>query len=228
MIDMQRLSQLIAACLLTLALGATALAIAVPTAAWADEWEVIDESDGIITSRKEVSGSSMLAFRGESDTDVHISRLLAVLLDANKGPEWVDLQTVSREVERISGEETVLYQVYDLSWPISDRDYLLRRITHFDAASKVATVTYNSVERADTPPDDCCVRAQALRTYWRLTAKPDGGTHVEVEVLTDPKGMLPAWVVNLVQRGWPRNSITGLTGRAAEADIQGAGPTAGW
>ena len=81
---------------------------------------------------------------------------------------------------------------------------------------------------ADTPPDDCCVRAQALRTYWRLTAKPDGGTHVEVEVLTDPKGMLPAWVVNLVQRGWPRNSITGLTGRAAEADIQGAGPTAGW
>jgi len=196
--------------------------------ALAGEWKVIDESDGIVTSRKEVEGSSMLAFRGESDTDLHVSRLLQVLLDPTKGPEWVDMQTTSREVERVSDTESVLYQVYDLSWPISDRDYVMRRVVELDAERKVATVTYNSVVRADTPPDDCCVRAQALRTYWRLTARPDGGTHIEVEVHTDPKGMLPAWMVNLVQRGWPRNSIGGLTERAGQADISGVGLTTGW
>lgn len=205
-----------------------AFVLLLATPAFAEEWEVIDESDGIVTSRRHVEGSSMLAFRGEADSDLHPSQLLAVLLDPHKGPEWVDMQTVSREVQQISDREVVLYQVYDLSWPISDRDYVMRRVVNLDAGSKVATVTYNSVELDTMPAQDCCVRAFAHRTYWRLSARPDGGTHIEVEVHTDPRGMLPAWMVNLVQRGWPRNSITGLTGRAARDDIQAHADIAGW
>lgn len=196
--------------------------------AMAGDWEVIDDSDGIVSSRKEVEGSSMLAFRGETDTDVSPGRLLTVLTRAGLGPEWVDMQIEAREVATISETETVLYQVYDLSWPLSDRDYLMMREVAVDEAARVVTVTYNSVERPDVPPSDCCVRAQTFRTYWKLTARPDGGTHLEVEVHTDPKGSLPAWLVNIVQKGWPKNSITGLTTRAAKPDIGEHPWVAGW
>lgn len=191
------------------------------------EWEVIDNSDGLITSRRQVEGSSMLAFRGEWDTDLHVGRMLSVLADANLGPEWVDLQIVSREVEAIDTNNTIIYQVYDLSWPISDRDYVMKRQIILDPAKRVATVTYNSVEHASVPADDCCVRAQTYQTYWRLT-DTDTGTHVEVEVHTNPKGSLPAWLVNMVQKGWPKNSITGLLNRAAKPDIKVHPEVASW
>lgn len=191
-------------------------------------WEVIDDTDGLITSHRQVEGSSMLAFRGEWDTDLHVGRMLSVLMRTELGPEWVDMQITSRQVAETSPTDHVLYQVYDLSWPISDRDYVMRRQVHLDPARKVATITYNSIERSDLPPSDCCVRAQTFRTYWRLTDNPAGGSHVEVEVHTDPKGSLPAWLVNLVQRGWPRNSIVGLTERAAKDDIPVHPDVADW
>lgn len=195
--------------------------------AWAGDWKQIDDTEGIVTSRKEVEGSSMLAFRGEGDSAVPIGKIVAVLLDPTLGPEWVDLQVKSVELARPSATESRLYQVYDLSWPISDRDYVLRRKVSFDPAAKVVTVTYNSVEDAAMPEQDCCVRATAHRTYWRLTATPTG-THLEVEVHTDPKGMLPAWMVNMVQKGWPRNSITGLTTRANQGDVAPDPRTNAW
>lgn len=48
--------------------------------------------------------------------------------------------------------------------------------------------------------------------HFELVTKTQ--TLVVVEVTTDPKGSLPAFVVNLVQEGWPRKTIVGL-GRVA-------------
>jgi len=188
--------------------------------AHASEWKHIYTKDDIEVSKKDIEDTAFFAFRGEGEVDVHIGRLAGVLLDTRLGPDWVDLQTECKMVRTHNENHTVIYNRYDLTWPVSDRDYVLDRQVSLDDQSKVMTVQYKSVEDALQPERDCCVRAEAVRTYWRFTAIPGKNrTKVEVEVLTDPRGSLPAWLVNMIQRGWPYNSILGLANRAKKEDV---------
>jgi hypothetical protein len=45
-----------------------------------------------------------------------------------------------------------------------------------------------------------------------LTPSADGkSTNAMVEVNTDPKGMLPKWIINLVQENWPIEFFENMT-----------------
>jgi len=78
------------------------------------------------------------------------------------------------------------------------------------------------------PEQDCCVRANAYRTYWRLEALPGGRTKAEVEVFTDPMGLLPSWLINLIQADWPSNTLIGLHKRATQGDLKPHPDAAAW
>jgi len=189
------------------------------TAAPPTGWELVSNTDGIEVARKTMEGSSLFAFRGESTQNVHISVLASVLLADSIGPEWVDLMTDSRFLHRDSDTTKVIYQSYGLPWPIQDRDYVLFQEANYDDATKVFTLMFKSVDDAMMPVQECCVRAVAYRTFWRLEALGGNRTQVEVEVYTDPRGSLPAWLINLIQKDWPYNTITALVGRASQEDL---------
>lgn len=202
------LARLLIACILTLC-----------PAAFAEDWQPIYVKDGIAVAKKVLPDSNLMPFRGEGVVDVHISKLVGVIKTAGLGPDWVDLQVESKELHRDSDEAAIIYNKYDLSWPVSDRDYLMQQRTTYDADAKVVTVTYESIEDPRWPADDCCVRAVAVRTFWKFIHVSATQTKIEVEVYTDPKGSLPAWLVNMIQRGWPYNSITGIGARAQKDDV---------
>jgi len=105
---------------------------------------------------------------------------------------------------------------------------VLHRRIEIDRGHQVVTATYRSIEDPARPEQECCVRAQANRTFWRFTRLAPERTRVEVEVLTDPRGSLPSWAVNLIQRSWPRNSILHLAARAAQPDTRPYPPLTGW
>jgi len=201
-----------------------------PGAAFAAEagWEVISTDNGIEVAKKTMPDSALFAFRGEGVVDVHLSVLAGLLLDDVKGPEWVDLMEESEPLQRDSEYSKIIYQAYGLPWPIQDRDYVMRKQGTFDQDTKVFTLQFQSIETPLKGEDDCCVRATAHRTFWRLKALPDGKTNAEVEVFTDPKGLLPSWLINLIQKDWPRNTIEGLTARASKGDIQGHKDAVDW
>lgn len=183
------------------------------------DWVFGSDRDGVLVERAVDPDSKLMLFRGKGESPIHISLLTGVLLETGRGPEWVDLQVISRVTEKRSALTKEIYQRYDLPWPISDRDYTMVVDASFDESKKQVTVTFQSFDNADVPPDACCVRATSERTFWRFTALPNGRTRVEVEVKTDPKGSLPAWLVNLIQKDWPYNSIVALGERSGRGDI---------
>ena len=199
----------------------------VATPAAAEDWETVSDKDGVAVSRMEMPDSDLLAFRGIGTVEVPLARLVGVLLDTKVGPDWVDLLLKSAHV-RGDQSSAVIYNHYDLSWPVSDRDYVLTRELTIDSVGKVVTASYVSVEDPARPVSDCCVRAVAYRTFWRFTSHDSDKTEVEVEVFTDPKGALPAWLVNMIQKGWPRNSILGLAARAGKDDVVPLSEAADW
>ena len=192
-------------------------------------WEVLGVTDGVEVARKSMEGSSLFAFRGEADVDVSIGVLAEVLWRDGMGVEWVDLMILSERIELVNEDTKIVHQGYGLPWPISNRDYVLEESAKFDPVSKTFILQFKSVEHAAMPVLDDYVRAKAYRTFWHLKAgdKP-GTTHVQVEVHTDPMGMLPAWLVNMIQKDWPSTTITNLTKRAKKGDIGTHPKMVGW
>ncbi len=182
-------------------------------------WEELGTSDGVTVARKTIEGSPLFAFRGEATLDVHAGVLAGVLLSDGLGPEWVDLMVLSKLVADEGGGHRIVHQGYDLPWPLADRDYIMRQTLVFDAASEVFTLEFQSIEDPRWPVDADWIRAYAHRTYWRITALDDGRSLAEVEVHTDPKGALPAWLVNAIQKDWPRATLTALEDRAQQGDV---------
>lgn len=209
------------------ALLALILAVGGSTAA-GDDWELVDDADGVRVWRRELSDSPVLAFRGSGEVPVPIGRLVGLLADSSRSTEWVDLLAESRRLRESDALESVLYNRYDLTWPVQDRDYVLRRVLSIDPQARVVTAAYRSTEDSAAPIQDCCVRAETNPTSWRFTRLGPSRTRVEVEVFTDPKGSIPAWLVNLIQSDWPRNSIRRLAERAAAPDVEPHPALADW
>jgi hypothetical protein len=200
-----------------------------PTLAWADPgWEELYTKDGIVTSRRDVPDTKLKGFRGEGVVEVPLARLATVLLHDPIATEWVDMLMSAVQIAQPSADVSVVYQVYDLPWPVDDRDYVFTRTVRYDDAAKVMIAEFASTEHPSRPESDCCVRAQLVRTWWRFTKVDATHTKVEVEVLTDPKGSLPEWLVNLIQRGWPYETVMGIAKRAMAADIKAHPRVAGW
>ena len=211
-------------------LGAVAFMVSAsqPAASAPAGWEVLSNDDGIEVARKTMPNSSLFAFRGKAVLNVHVAILAETLINDAIGPEWVDLMYLSKMLKQEGRHSKIIRQGYDLPWPISDRDYVMRQVADFNADTKVVTLKFESIQYAGMPVQDCCVRANAYRTYWRLEALPGGKTKAEVEVFTDPMGLLPSWLINLIQADWPSNTLTGLYTRATKGDIKPHPDAAAW
>ena len=183
-------------------------------------WTVVGVTDGVEVAQQSSKGSDLLSFRGETTTSVPIAKLAGLLQDDPKATEWVNLMSVSDSLDRIDEQSRYLYQVIDLPWPVQDRDYLLKRTVNIDVPNKVFTVSIvSTVNSQQKPEQECCIRADITKTLWHLQRLDNGKTKVVVEVTTDPKGSLPAWLVNMLQQDWPHKTVNGLLKRAQKADI---------
>lgn len=191
-------------------------------------WDPVGVTKGVMVERKMVEGSPLFAFRGEGVFEVSMGSLVGVLRDHSTPVEWVDLITEHTVVKKVDGLTNVVYESYDLPWPISDRDYVMQEVAGYDDAAKVFTIQFESIDEPSSPVKPGVVRAMAYRTFWRLEKLGPERTKVEIEVFTDPRGNLPAWLVNLIQQDWPWKTIDGLLTRAQRGDVAVDPRVQGW
>jgi hypothetical protein len=173
-------------------------------------WEQIDDSDGIKVWRKDIEGSPVKAFRGEITLDASVSKISWVLADNKHRKDWVDRLETVVGLEKKSADKAVVYQSFDLPFPISDRDMVIQGSFVIDNKAQKVYLNLKSVEHPKAP-ETVGVRAQLHHSKYVLTPVNGGKqTKVEVEILTDPKGLLPKWLVNIIQKKWPYKTLMGL------------------
>ena len=178
-------------------------------------WRTIDTADGITVSKAVVEGSPFVAFKGETVMDAPMERVLFVLLDNDHRIEWVDRLYKNQLLESVSPYDYVLYQAFEL--PVfSDRDYVYHGLATRDPGTGVVTLEMRSVDHPKAPPT-VGVRAKLVDSRYVLTPVGPAQTRVEVEICTDPMGSMPAWIVNLIQRSWPRDTLNGIEAQLEKA-----------
>jgi hypothetical protein len=182
-------------------------------------WKRYEERDGVASYSRAMADSKLLATRGVATVDVDFGRLLGVYLDAKRAPSWVNLMVQLDEKPIPGTDDAIERQIYDMPWPVADREFVFRRTVRWEPDQHAVTVTYNSVDDPTFPVGDTYVRAIDHGSYFRFVAKAAGKTQVEAVAMIDPMGSLPAWLFNSVQRSWPRESILALVREASKPDV---------
>jgi hypothetical protein len=181
-------------------------------------WEIVRESDGITVYRSKVEGTSVVAFKGEGRVDVALLKVAQVIIDPSRGTEWVDSLVESRKVREISELEFIEYDRFAMPFIIKDRDFVSRVTVTPDPAAQDIRIEYVSVDDA-MPPTKKNVRGNLVYSVFHLKPEGDNATRVEAEILCDPKGSLPKWLVNLFQKSWPVKTLQALRKQAARPDV---------
>jgi hypothetical protein len=183
-------------------------------------WEKFDEDDGIAVFRREVPGSPIIALRGEGVIDAPILRVLSVLVDTARAPEWIDSLAETKVVRKVSDDEFIEWDHIKTPVILKDRDFVFDIKLTLNPKDKQAALTYHSVYDSGAPKTDY-VRGEFSYGTFNLTSI-DGGkkTKFLCEVLADPKGSVAKWIVNLFQKKWPHETIESLRRQVAKPDIK--------
>ena len=101
-------------------------------------WEWVGTIDGVKTWRKEVKGQDTVAFKGVVFADVHIGKVVEVFEDGKQRRHWVDRYDDHKTYKKAPFLEEYWIS-FDLPWPVSNRDYVLRSAGSADEAEGTAS-----------------------------------------------------------------------------------------
>ena len=209
------------------ALSISGLAVA-DSPAPAPQWELFDEEDGVRCYRRDVAGTDIVALRGEGFVAAPITRVASVLVNRSRAHEWIDRLAKTKMLRQLSETESINWNAIKTPTPLKNRDFVFKAVLSTDPAKKKFLVSYFSVTDPAAPETEHYVRGHFKSGKFELTmverTNKDGtktkGTHVVAEVIVDPKGSVPKFLVNLVQKSWPHQTITALRKQVAKPDIR--------
>jgi hypothetical protein len=182
-------------------------------------WEKLNSKNGIDTYRREVPGSPILAIRGEATVDGSLVHVASVLMDTTRLPEWMDRVVEARRIAVPDPLHYVEYERASVPFPLTDRDFVVESWVEFDRAKRQVVLRARSTQHPAAPVGKL-VRGEVISSVFTLAAIDAQHTHLIAEVQTDPKGNIPKWAVNLAQKSWAQDTITGLRRQVAKVSGQ--------
>ena len=157
----------------------------------------------IIVEKKNSPEDEVNTYRGTTTMPISIERIAYVLDDTESKKEWVSrLKEETRLEENSSSYRSIAYQYNNLSWPVSDRDYVieLKCSVMKDKKLPTAVLSIKSIVRDSVPEIEGRVRGQLYRLVNKLEKLESNQTRVTVEIMVNPKGLLPNFMINLIQK----------------------------
>ncbi len=180
--------------LLRIGLVAGLMAALLSPSAWADDWTLARDEDGITVYTRPVSDSGIAEFRGEAIVEAPVDAIVGLLRDSDRFKTWFPNTPESKLLFR-DGDVSVQYSVMGTPWPMSDRDNVLRSVRSKDASTGTITI----VVEADPdyhPEHPDRVRVRQAKGRWILEPRGANRSHVTFQMHLEPGGGIPEWMIN--------------------------------
>lgn len=185
--------------------------------AQASEWQQVSDNDGITVYQKSEPGDG-LSLKGETVIPARLDDVVNIMKDNNLAHLWIPRVASRRDLYQISDMERVEYTHVAMPWPVTDR-YFINRAKSTRLANGQMRIFVQSLDN----PDSKYFEADKVLGFLHyseimLTPVDNGtGTHISIEINSDPRGLLPKFLVHAAQRNWPIDFFTGLTGMLTKA-----------
>jgi hypothetical protein len=178
------------------------------------KWQKILSEDGLNVFTREMPNSKILGFKLEGVINAPIDQIMENMRNVETSAEWTPDLAEKSTLEEISDAEAITYSRNDLSWPVSDRDFVTHNKLFLHKERKLLYVMTKSVIDQRSPPRKGIERAWLSYSNIGLRPVSEKRTYVEWTIFADPKGSIPTWVVNFYQRGFPVKFFKAVEKRA--------------
>ena len=163
----------------------------------AQSWDFIKEKDGIkIYTRKDV-GKSLKSYKGVTDIHAPAAKVFALIEDVNNTDWWDKNLTNIRVLLYEKNKRAQYYLVYDLPWPVADRDLCVDVTVSIDPLTGVSKITAGPMPGV-VPANSDMIRITEYRQTWTVSPAGKELAHVVLEGFVDPAGSIPDWISNML------------------------------
>jgi len=189
------------------------------SASQASEWQKVESTDdGIQIFKKEVPGSSLIAFRGIGVVEAPMPLVATIIFDTDRGPEWIEDLVESRILQWINKDEFIEYDHVGMPFIVKDRDFVSKiKMTYLP--TKEMIFHYQPAIEPSAPRTNY-VRGELIDTTYVLSSiEQDQKTRVVADFVCDPKGLIPTWLINFFQKDWPKTTFRSLRREAQKSGL---------
>lgn len=170
------------------------------------DWKLVSERNGIQVYMKHRDDSRLKTFRGVTRmmlTDEY--SLSAVLNDYPSYPKWLHFVDSAEEFERVGPLNRSLRFTTQLPWPLADREAVLQALVIQQVPTPhEGSVVVELINQPDSlPPNNDYVRFPEMRGKLGFERLGQGEVEMTYELVLDPGGYIPAWIVNILLRDAP-------------------------
>jgi len=178
-------------------------------------WKKINDKENVSVYSTEVHGSNILKIKAQTILETSLSHVQSILDNVEHRSSWIPYLQKCMIVEKSSNTENVEYSLFSAPWPASDRDFVYK-ITQTLSTESKAIYYMTSIQHPRKPEHNTIVRAELMESTYILTALSANKTQVELIFHADPKGWLPNWIINIIQRILPYMILRNLHDEATK------------
>ncbi len=172
-------------------------------------WTLSRDSRNIKVYTRRIKGIAFKEYRGIVEVNASLSSVIALFEDHAAAKDWIDTCDRIELVEYLAPNESITYSYNNAPWPAKDRDAVVHSVTTQDPETLVVSVVQKAIT-GHVPNNRKAVRVELIEGSWTLVPLDEKRTEVTYQVLTDPGGGIPAWLVNAVAISQPFNTLRGL------------------
>lgn len=184
------------------------------------EWQLSEEKGTIKVYNSDVHKSTgIVPIKATNILNHSMPKILSVIADVTRKKEWVPNLLKANIVEQKNKYERIEYALYDSPWPFHDREFIIQTKGSYNPKDKSIYIEIKSTKDSNVPLNTDYVRGftHIGNVYMRYIDKEK--TFFEIILLTDFKGNIPTWIINLVQRKWPYKLFRNLESQLIKNDI---------
>lgn len=177
-------------------------------------WKKVNESEGIIGYTRPAQMTSVDEVMAIGIVKASVPVIEALLRDASAQPEYMYMCSEAYKLElpglRTTDDIKFVYNKTDMPWPVNDRYAVFRAEHMIDVSTGTIRVAVENIPADFDEKDKKAVRMPI--TIGQCIATPVGENETEVlyQVLADPGGNLPSWLVNMLSENLGVKTIAGI------------------
>ncbi|MCX6286331.1 MAG: hypothetical protein NTY96_04395 [Bacteroidetes bacterium] len=175
----------------------------------AQSWDYIKEKNGIKIYTRTPEYSAFKCFKGETVFHANMQEI-GLYIGNVKNFNWWDKNIRDlRVLDSESDKHIKYYFIYDVPWPLSDRDICVEVCTTIDTLTG-GKMVYAKPLPGVIPECEDIVRIKNYWQKWTLTPIDKNSVHAILEGFVDPGGSVPSWLYNLVIVETPLKVMGGI------------------
>jgi len=161
------------------------------------EWKLEKDDGDIKVYVIAVENTDIIKAKSVATLNASLEEIKKILDDIEHRHEWVPFLKKSSLLRQNSENNKIEYSVFSAPWPASDRDFVYSLEQTTNTSNQQVYEMY-SVKISSMPEN---------------TAVNSNVTRIELIYHADPKGWLPNWIINIIQKVLPYKILKNLRDR---------------